>query len=143
MNRSRYTFHRTTCTDYERANCEDCIHWHHHKCYTDIMCDHENFMRRAIALARNTSIEEKAGGPFGCVIVKEGEIVGEGANRVLADHDPTCHSEMNAIRSACKTLGTHDLSGCTVYTTGEPCPMCYAACWWARTPPPTHAREAL
>jgi tRNA(Arg) A34 adenosine deaminase TadA len=96
------------------------------------MCDHENFMRRAIALARNTSIEEKAGGPFGCVIVKEGEIVGEGANRVLADHDPTCHSEMNAIRSACKTLGTHDLSGCTVYTTGEPCPMCYAACWWAR-----------
>ena len=89
-------------------------------------------MRRAIALARNTSIEEKAGGPFGCVIVKEGEIVGEGANRVLADHDPTCHSEMNAIRSACKTLGTHDLSGCTVYTTGEPCPMCYAAAWWAR-----------
>ena len=64
--------------------------------------------------------------------MKEGEIVGEGANRVLADHDPTCHSEMNAIRSACKTLGTHDLSGCTVYTTGEPCPMCYAACWWAR-----------
>jgi guanine deaminase len=96
------------------------------------MCDHEKFMRRAIELARQTSIEEKAGGPFGCVIVKDNEIVGEGANRVLADCDPTCHGEMNAIRSACKQLGTHDLTGCTVYSTGEPCPMCYSACWWAR-----------
>ena len=104
----------------------------HHKCYTGIMCDHEKFMRRAIELARQTSIEEKAGGPFGCVIVKDGEIVGEGSNSVLADGDPTSHAEMNAIRNACKQLGTHDLSGCVVYTTGEPCPMCYAGCWWAR-----------
>jgi guanine deaminase len=89
-------------------------------------------MRRAIELARQTSIVEKAGGPFGCVIVKDGEIIGEGANTVLADGDPTCHGEMNAIRHACTVLGTHDLSGCTVYTTGEPCPMCYAACLWAR-----------
>lgn len=89
-------------------------------------------MRRAIELARQTSIEEKAGGPFGCVIVKDGEIVGEGSNSVLADGDPTSHAEMNAIRNACKQLGTHDLSGCVVYTTGEPCPMCYAGCWWAR-----------
>ena len=89
-------------------------------------------MRRAIELARQTSIVEKAGGPFGCVIVKDGEIIGEGANSVVADADPTCHGEMNAIRHACAVLGTHDLSGCTVYTTGEPCPMCYAACWWAR-----------
>lgn len=89
-------------------------------------------MRRAIELARQTSIEDKAGGPFGCVIVKDKKIVGEGANRVLVDCDPTCHAEMNAIRNACKQLGTHDLSGCTVYSTGEPCPMCYAACWWAR-----------
>ncbi|MBC8421721.1 nucleoside deaminase [bacterium] len=96
------------------------------------MCDHEKFMRRAIELARATSLEEKAGGPFGCVIVKDGKIVGEGANRVLAEHDPTCHAEMNAIRNACKKLGTHDLTGCTVYSTGEPCPMCYGACWWAR-----------
>jgi tRNA(Arg) A34 adenosine deaminase TadA len=96
------------------------------------MCDHEKFMRRAIELARQTSIEEKAGGPFGCVIVKDGEIVGEGSNSVLADGDPTSHAEMNAIRNACKQLGTHDLSGCVVYTTGEPCPMCYAGCWWAR-----------
>ena len=89
-------------------------------------------MQRAIKLARTTSLEEKAGGPFGCVIVKDGEIVGEGANRVLAEHDPTCHAEINAIRNACQHLGTHDLTGCTVYSTGEPCPMCYGACWWAR-----------
>ena len=89
-------------------------------------------MRRAIELARQTSIVEKAGGPFGCVVVKDGEIIGEGANTVLADGDPTCHGEMNAIRHACTVLGTHDLSGCTVYTTGEPCPMCYAACYWAK-----------
>jgi tRNA(Arg) A34 adenosine deaminase TadA len=89
-------------------------------------------MRRAIELARQTSIEEKAGGPFGCVIVKNGKIIGEGANRVLAECDPTCHAEMNAIRNACNSLGTHELSGCMVYATSEPCPMCYAACWWAR-----------
>lgn len=89
-------------------------------------------MRRAIALAKHTSLVEKAGGPFGCVVVKDGQIVGEGANSVLGDGDPTSHSELNAIRNACKTLGTHDLTGCIVYSTGEPCPMCYAACWWAR-----------
>ena len=96
------------------------------------MCGYEQFMRRAIELARQTSIDDKAGGPFGCVIVKDGEIIGEGANRVIADCDPTSHGEMNAIRAASKTLGTHDLSGCTVFTSGEPCPMCYAACSWAR-----------
>jgi guanine deaminase len=96
------------------------------------MCDNEKYMQRAIELARQTSLEDKAGGPFGCVIVKDGEIVGEGANSVLVDGDPTCHAEMNAIRSACKLLGTHDLSGCVVYSTGEPCPMCYGASWWAR-----------
>ena len=89
-------------------------------------------MFRAIELARQTSLIDKAGGPFGCVIVKDGEIIAEGANTVLADNDPTCHGEMNAIRNACKELGTHDLSGCTLYTTSEPCPMCYGAIWWAR-----------
>jgi len=89
-------------------------------------------MRKAIELARKTALENKTGGPFGCVIVKDGEIVGEGANTVLSESDPTCHAEMNAIRNACKQLGTHDLTGCTVYSTGEPCPMCYGACWWAR-----------
>ena len=89
-------------------------------------------MFRAIELARQTSLIDKAGGPFGSVIVKDGEIIAEGANTVLADNDPTCHGEMNAIRNACKELGTHDLSGCTLYTTSEPCPMCYGAIWWAR-----------
>ena len=124
--------HRTTKTKNETANNEDSFHVVHHKCYTDIMCDHEQFMRRAIDLAKQTSIEEKAGGPFGCVIVKDGVIVGEGANRVIADQDPTSHGEMNAIRASCKKLDTHDLSGCTMYTSGEPCPMCYAASMWAR-----------
>ena len=89
-------------------------------------------MLRAIELARQTSLIDKAGGPFGCVIAKDGEIIAEGANTVLADNDPTSHGEMNAIRHACKELGTHDLSGCTLYTTSEPCPMCYGAIWWAR-----------
>ena len=95
------------------------------------MRSHENYMRRAIELAQETAIVEKAGGPFGCVIVKDGEIIAEGANRVIADGDATSHGEMNAIRAACKKLSTHDLSGCTLYTSGEPCPMCYAACCWA------------
>jgi len=89
-------------------------------------------MARAIELARKTALVEKAGGPFGCVIVKDGEVVAEGVNRVIADKDPTCHGEVAAIRSACQKLKTHDLSGCTLYTSCEPCPMCYAASWWAR-----------
>ncbi len=89
-------------------------------------------MQRAIELARRTALQDKAGGPFGCVIVRGGEIVGEGVNRVLAEHDPTCYGEVAAIRAACAGLGTHDLSGCVMYTSCEPCPMCYAAAWWAR-----------
>lgn len=76
-------------------------------------------------------IESGDGGPFGCVIVKGGRVVGRGHNRVLAKKDPTCHGEMEAIRSACKELGTHDLSGCELYTTAEPCPMCLGAIMWA------------
>ena len=71
------------------------------------------------------------GGPFGAVIVRDGEIVGQGHNRVLADNDPTCHGEVAAIRDACAKLGTYDLTGCVLYTTGEPCPMCLFACLWA------------
>lgn len=76
-------------------------------------------------------IRNQEGGPFGTVIVKDGKIVGRGHNRVLLKKDPTCHGEMEAIRDACKTLGTHDLSGCTLYTTAEPCPMCLGAILWA------------
>lgn len=71
------------------------------------------------------------GGPFGCVIVKDGAVVGRGHNRVLADNDPTCHGEIAALRAAGAALGTHDLTGCELYTTGEPCPMCLCACLWA------------
>lgn len=71
------------------------------------------------------------GGPFGSVIIKNGEIVGKGHNRVLKNNDPTCHGEIDAIRKACYNLDTFDLSGCELYTTGEPCHMCLCACMWA------------
>ena len=71
------------------------------------------------------------GGPFGAVIVKDGVVVGKGHNQVLKNNDPTCHGEVMAIHKACKKLKTFDLSGCEIYTTGEPCPMCMAAILWA------------
>ena len=84
----------------------------------------------AIEEARE-GIRNGHGGPFGSVIVKDGTVVGRGHNCVLRDNDPTCHGEMAAIRDACSRLGTFDLSGCTIYTTGEPCHMCLCACMWA------------
>jgi len=84
----------------------------------------------AIEEATN-GIEAGDGGPFGCVIVKDDKVVGRGHNRVVLKNDPTCHGEVEAIRDACKKLGTFDLSGCTLYTTGEPCPMCFGAILWA------------
>lgn len=89
-----------------------------------------DFMQVAINEAYQ-GIEAGDGGPFGSVIVKDGEIVGQGHNRVLAENDPTCHGEMEAIRDACKNLGTHDLTGCKLYTTAEPCPMCLGAILWS------------
>ena len=90
---------------------------------------HEDFMRRAIALAVENV--KNGGGPFGAVIVRDGEIVATGANRVTPDNDPTAHAEVNAIRAACTKLGTFDLSGCVIYTSCEPCPMCLGAIYWA------------
>lgn len=84
----------------------------------------------AIAEARK-GIYAKDGGPFGTVIVKDGQVVGIGHNTVLRDNDPTCHGEMMAIRDACYRLSSHDLSGCVLYTTGEPCDMCLCATLWA------------
>lgn len=89
------------------------------------------FMRRAIELARE-GIEENAGGPFGCVVVRDGEIVGEGNNRVTSSNDPTAHAEIIAIRAACKSLDSFQLEGCSIYTSCEPCPMCLGAIFWAR-----------
>ena len=88
------------------------------------------FMAEAIAEARR-GIERGDGGPFGSVVVHGGEIVGCGHNTVVRSNDPTAHGEISAIRNACAALATFDLSGCTLYTTGEPCPMCLAACMWA------------
>lgn len=89
-----------------------------------------DFMQLAIAEARE-GIHQNHGGPFGTVIVKDGEIVGRGHNGVLRDNDATCHGEVAAIRDAGRRLGTFDLSGCELYTTGEPCHMCLCACMWA------------
>ncbi|MCR5168185.1 MAG: nucleoside deaminase [Oscillospiraceae bacterium] len=71
------------------------------------------------------------GGPFGCVIVKNGSVIGRGHNEVIRNQDPTCHGEIMAIHDACRTLGTYDLSGCELYTTAAPCPMCAGAIQWA------------
>lgn len=89
------------------------------------------FMTLAIELARN-GVESNAGGPFGCIIVKNGEVVGRGNNRVTSTNDPTAHAEITAIRDACKTLGSFQLDGCSIYTSCEPCPMCLGAIYWAR-----------
>ena len=79
----------------------------------------------------DSNLTTNEGGPFGAIIVKDGKIVGRGHNRVLINHDPTCHAEIEAIRNACKNLGTHDLSGCELYTSCYPCPMCLAATIWS------------
>ena len=91
--------------------------------------DDRRFMQMAIDLSI-TNVDE-GGGPFGAVIVKEGKVVAKGANRVVATNDPTAHAEVVAIRNACRMLDTFDLSGCTVYTSCEPCPMCLCAIYWA------------
>lgn len=90
-----------------------------------------DFMRRAIELARE-GMRRGDGGPFGAVVTRGGEIVGEGWNRVLASQDPTAHGEVSAIRDACRRLGSHVLEGCEIHTTGQPCPMCLGAIHWAR-----------
>jgi tRNA(Arg) A34 adenosine deaminase TadA len=89
------------------------------------------FMQRAIALA-TTNVLSGAGGPFGAVIVRGDEVVGIGKNEVTATNDPTAHAEIVAIRAACKALDSFQLTGCTVYTSCEPCPMCLAAIYWSR-----------
>ncbi|MGE3466298.1 MAG: nucleoside deaminase [Pyrinomonadaceae bacterium] len=91
----------------------------------------KRFMARAIELAR-LGAEGNAGGPFGCVVVKDGRIVGEGNNRVTSTNDPTAHAEVVAIRNACENLRSFQLTDCTIYTSCEPCPMCLGAIYWSR-----------
>jgi guanine deaminase len=89
------------------------------------------FMQRAIALALE-NVQSNRGGPFGALIAKNGKIIAEGSNRVTSTNDPTAHAEMAAIREACMHLGTFQLTGCEIYASCEPCPMCLAAIYWAR-----------
>jgi guanine deaminase len=91
----------------------------------------EEFMAEAVNLSRK-HMELGQGGPFGCVVVKDGIIVGRGWNNVLANNDPTAHAEVMAIRDACRNLGTYQLTDCEIYTSCEPCPMCMGAIYWAR-----------
>lgn len=88
-------------------------------------------MKKAIQLA-HSNVSENKGGPFGAVIVKDGEIIGQGSNRVTETNDPTAHAEVVAIREATKQLGTFSLEGCEIYTSCEPCPMCLGAIYWAK-----------
>ena len=90
----------------------------------------ERFMFEAVKEAQK-GIRFKHGGPFGAVIVKDGEIIGRGHNQVLKKHDPTCHGEIMAIQDACKNNSNHDLQGSAIYTTAYPCPMCLGAIYWA------------
>ena len=89
------------------------------------------FMQQAIALATE-NVTSGAGGPFGAVVVRDGVVIATGANRVTLNNDPTAHAEVMAIRAACQALNTFQLTGCAVYTSCEPCPMCLAAIYWSR-----------
>ncbi|GAA4817831.1 guanine deaminase [Marinicella pacifica] len=91
----------------------------------------KKFMQRAIELARE-GMDAGAGGPFGSVVVRDGEIIAEGYNGVTSNNDPTAHAEVTAIREACQKLGTFQLEDCEIYTSCEPCPMCLGAIYWAR-----------
>ena len=93
--------------------------------------NHLFFMREAIRISRE-GMEANDGGPFGAVVVKDGEIIGRGNNQVTSSNDPTAHAEVVAIRNACTHLGSFQLDGCIVYTSCEPCPMCLGAIYWAR-----------
>jgi guanine deaminase len=90
-----------------------------------------DFLRRAVLLSKE-GMNSGKGGPFGCVIVKDGAILAEGCNRVTSDQDPTAHAEIVAIREACRKSGSFQLDGCTVFSSCEPCPMCLGAIYWAR-----------
>jgi tRNA(Arg) A34 adenosine deaminase TadA len=92
---------------------------------------HKSFMERAIQLSLE-NVRSGRGGPFGCVVVLDGDVVAEGVNQVTATNDPTAHAEIVAIRQACQNLGCFELRDCDLYASCEPCPMCLGAIYWAR-----------
>lgn len=91
----------------------------------------QHFIRKAIEIGRQ-GMQAKLGGPFGALIVKDGEVIGRSSNRVTSTNDPTAHAEVKAIREACQRLGDFSLAGCVLYASCEPCPMCLGAIYWAR-----------
>lgn len=93
--------------------------------------DHNRFMQMAVDLSQY-ALDSKSGGPFGAIIVKEGKIVGSSGNCVFKNNDPTAHAEVMAIRDACKNLNMTELSGCEIYSSAEPCPLCTAAIYWSK-----------
>jgi guanine deaminase len=95
------------------------------------IADNEKFMRIAIGLSEK-NVKQNLGGPFGAVVVKGGKLIAASANKVVVENDPTAHAEISAIRMACRELNTYDLTGCEIYTSCEPCPMCLGAIYWAR-----------
>lgn len=101
------------------------------KCEHEFSASEQSLMRKAIQLSAE-KMEAGFGGPFGAVVVKDGEVIAEGFNQVTSSNDPTAHAEVDAIRKACQKLETFDLSGCEIYTSCEPCPMCLSAIYWAR-----------
>jgi guanine deaminase len=98
---------------------------------TEALHKHNAFMKRAIELSLE-NVRSGRGGPFGCVIVKDGTVIAEGVNEVTASNDPTAHAEILAIRRASQKLGCFELTGCALYSSCEPCPMCLSAIYWAR-----------
>lgn len=94
------------------------------------MEEQRKFMKEAIDLARD-NVQQANGGPFGAVVVKDGQIIGKGINQVTLHNDPTAHAEIVAIREACKTLNSFSLKGCEIYASCEPCPMCLGSIYWA------------
>ena len=93
--------------------------------------DERKFLEKAIELSK-MGMESGKGGPFGCIVVKDNQVIGEGNNQVTSSNDPTAHAEVVAIRDACQRLNTFQLEGCDIYTSCEPCPMCLGAIYWAR-----------
>ncbi len=104
------------------------------------MQEHEKFIQEAVRLAR-MNVPTGKGGPFGALVVKDGEIIGKGTNQVTANNDPTAHAEIMAIREACKHIGDFQLRDCIIYTSCEPCPMCLGAIYWARPKMIVYAAE--
>jgi len=93
--------------------------------------NHQNLIQTVLTLPEE-NVRHGLGGPFAALVVKNGAIIGQGCNRVTDQHDPTAHAEMEAIRAACRQLGSHQLHGCVIYSSCEPCPMCLGAIYWAR-----------